>query len=609
MWISRIRVNGGFLAGLDVELSEGLNVIVGSRGVGKTTLLELIRHALGVPHADRARAATHERAVRELLGTGEVILDLKTEFAGTRIVVDAQGTGRPTSSADVALMLGQNELEEIASTPASRLQLIDLRAGVETDVPRGDLVKTLTEKIFDTRIELRAISDRTDTQRSLLSDFSKLQAREAQILAEAAPNINAAREQLRDLESQLAQVAEQLHQVDEARSWIRNASGASEVFVMTLEEAQAPSPGTLVASILSGPRERLLGIAQEVAAEVDRLTQELERAGDGLEFRENELRLDAEPLRSWLEDTEAGLGQLTAEIRNMQTQIRDNVRLEQIQVRLTAQLTHLVSERDRALLQMESWQEAVFAARDGIAREVSQELGGRVVVTVDHLANSDRFEAALVRMLQGSNLQYRPLARTLATTVLPSQLLRYVETDNSDGLAQAAGIGADRATRLLSWLSTRESLSELVGVMLDDHVDFRLRDGGVDKSVSKMSTGQKCAVTLPIVLSENTRVLILDQPEDHLDNAYLVDNIIAGINRRSNNVCQTIVASHNANIPVIGSADQVIYLESDGTRGRVAHVGPFDNTDIVRVITRVMEGGRDAFKLRMAFYQRAGQLT
>ena len=61
MWISRIRVTGGYLHGLDVTLSRGLNVIVGPRGAGKTAFLELLRHAVGAQHADRSPDAERRR--------------------------------------------------------------------------------------------------------------------------------------------------------------------------------------------------------------------------------------------------------------------------------------------------------------------------------------------------------------------------------------------------------------------------------------------------------------------------------------------------------------------------------------------------------------------
>jgi predicted ATP-binding protein involved in virulence len=55
-----VRVNGGLPAGLDVRVDPGISVVVGSRGVGKTTLLELIRHGLGIPitHSDDSKPRT-----------------------------------------------------------------------------------------------------------------------------------------------------------------------------------------------------------------------------------------------------------------------------------------------------------------------------------------------------------------------------------------------------------------------------------------------------------------------------------------------------------------------------------------------------------------------
>jgi recombinational DNA repair ATPase RecF len=128
VWISRVRVTGGFLGGVDIEFARGLNVVIGGRGAGKTTLLELIRHALGVQHADENRTRSHDAFIRTLLGNGEIVLDLESEQGASRIVVDANGGGRRAEFASVALMLGQNELEAIASSPDSRLNLIDLRS-------------------------------------------------------------------------------------------------------------------------------------------------------------------------------------------------------------------------------------------------------------------------------------------------------------------------------------------------------------------------------------------------------------------------------------------------------------------------------------------------
>ncbi len=128
MWISRIRVTGGFLAGLDVSLTRDLNVVIGPRGAGKTTLLELLRHALAASHADVGDGEERQRFLDAVLGLdGEVIVDVEADDGGRHLVVDHLGGGqRPDLGASV-LALGQNDLEEIASDAQSRLSLLDLR--------------------------------------------------------------------------------------------------------------------------------------------------------------------------------------------------------------------------------------------------------------------------------------------------------------------------------------------------------------------------------------------------------------------------------------------------------------------------------------------------
>jgi hypothetical protein len=64
------------------------------------------------------------------------------------------------------------------------------------------------------------------------------------------------------------------------------------------------------------------------------------------------------------------------------------------------------------------------------------------------------------------------------------------------------------------------------------------------------------------------------------------------------------VATHNANIPVLGSAERVVVLESNGQRGSVDAEGSYAEPRIVDRITRLMEGGREAFAVRSAFYDK-----
>jgi hypothetical protein len=112
---------------------------------------------------------------------------------------------------------------------------------------------------------------------------------------------------------------------------------------------------------------------------------------------------------------------------------------------------------------------------------------------------------------------------------------------------------------------------------------------------------------LAMVLQHSQRVLVIDQPEDHLDNAYIATTVVkALLNRKPER--QIILSTHNANIPVLGNAELVIELTSDGRNGYVQVCKPLCHADAVEAITKVMEGGLQAFQRRAEFYDEHSSL-
>jgi ABC-type cobalamin/Fe3+-siderophores transport system ATPase subunit len=147
-------------------------------------------------------------------------------------------------------------------------------------------------------------------------------------------------------------------------------------------------------------------------------------------------------------------------------------------------------------------------------------------------------------------------------------------------------------------------LEEVIASPVEDSIELSLLDGDEYKSTERMSTGQRCTVVLPILLAQRERALIVDQPEDHLDNAFIVETVIKAIRSRGDDA-QLVFSTHNPNIPVLGDADLVVLLGSDGTRGFVQHEGSLEHPATVDAISTVMEGGREAFEKRAAFYRGA----
>ena len=601
MWISRLRVTGGFLADLDVEFGRGLNVIVGPRGAGKTTLLELVRHALGVEHADRMRADRQKAFVKELLGTGEVVLDLESETEAKRIVVDAQGGGRPPELAPFALMLGQNELEDIASDAGSRLRLIDLRAQSDSSIVTPPGIARLTIELARLRASRTQLCDQLDQRPLLVRDLEELQARESELLADGSEQLSKQRDQLATVESAFVALQSESTRLDAALQSARQVLELAQSLGSPLSALAGLDLADLVPDMDTG-----LLHARTLFDDFDtamRGTESLLVASlESRVSREQELRVAAEPIRAALDAAERGLGEITARVRNLQMQLAQ-LDLKAKELRdLESQYESKRAERNALLVTLEERREELFERRMQVARSVSNQLGGRIVIAIEHLADTSEFVSFLTANLTNTGLQYRTLADALTRSVFPQQLLNFVENDDIEGLARVSGVNEGRVGRVVDRLQNGEVLAKLASVSLLDRADFLLMDNSLRKSVDSLSTGQKCAVTLPVLLTEYDRALILDQPEDHLDNAYLVDNIVEAFNSRSRVLAQTIVATHNANIPVLGSACNVVSLQSNGARGFVKDIGTFDAPGIVGVITSLMEGGAEAFERRAKFY-------
>lgn len=132
-----------------------------------------------------------------------------------------------------------------------------------------------------------------------------------------------------------------------------------------------------------------------------------------------------------------------------------------------------------------------------------------------------------------------------------------------------------------------------------DSLDIRysLKNGESFKPVEQGSPGQKTAALLAFILSYGNEPLVLDQPEDDLDNHLIYDLIVTQL-REIKQKRQVLVVTHNANIVVNGDAENVIALDIRSGQTRIVTQGGLQEPSIRDEICRVMEGGREAFTQR-----------
>jgi hypothetical protein len=127
------------------------------------------------------------------------------------------------------------------------------------------------------------------------------------------------------------------------------------------------------------------------------------------------------------------------------------------------------------------------------------------------------------------------------------------------------------------------------------------------QTLEALSTGQKATAVLLLLLLESEAPLVVDQPEDDLDNRFITDGVVPTM-KDEKRKRQFIFSTHNANIPVLGDAELIIGLstgiQNDAVQGRISdrHMGSIDIQPVREMVEEILEGGKTAFEMRRQKY-------
>ena len=143
-----------------------------------------------------------------------------------------------------------------------------------------------------------------------------------------------------------------------------------------------------------------------------------------------------------------------------------------------------------------------------------------------------------------------------------------------------------------------ERVDRLALYVPSDDVQVSFKDSrlsGIWRPLSQGSPGQQTAALLAFVLGFGTEPIILDQPEDDLDNT-LIYELLVNRFRETKLARQMIVVTHNPNIVVHGDAEFIVSLDVPNGQTVVVCQGGLQERAVRDEICRVMEGGREAFR-------------
>lgn len=607
MRIARLDVDEGFLDGLSIEFSPGLNVLIGARGVGKTSVIELLRFVLAADWFTSDAEARSQQQVLSVLGSGLARVTLVSP-QGEVVVMRGTRDEQPRASGEIpsVTVLAQNEVEAVGAQALGRLGLVDrFVLPSDTRVRANQIMATLRsvgKESHDLHRAIRRLQERVE-EFGNVTDALAAGVDQQQAVLQTVEATREEQEKLEQLRVRGAALAAQREVVTAASV----AVGTMEASVLEATSSVRDLPSwpavAGAADLLADVRESVAEASNSLVnarEAVGRAREAVVRVERSIENQQAEVDNEARDLRAALDSLHAGLGQITRHVDELREKVAQRDALVQ-QIEETRQRLAVSAERRRAAFtELENLRSERFRQRAEVADWLTSELKPHVRVAVRRSAARSALASALVELLKGSGLHYNRLAPQMAQSASALEMVERVEDQDAAGLAQLVDIPLDRAQAVVSYLFDRD-LTSLLVAPVEDAADLWLLDGTDFKAAGNLSIGQRCTAVLPILLRSRSDALIVDQPEDHLDNAFVSGALVSTLRQRSADA-QFIFASHNANIPVLGEADRIIHMDSDGKRGFVRHQGPLDDPESVRAVTDVMEGGEEAFRRRAAFY-------
>jgi len=618
--LKSLSVVGGFLDGMRIGFADGLNCLIGHRGTGKTTVLEFVRYVLDAfPNSDgQATRKRVEDLVKSNLGDGRIRLTIETKD-GLEYVVDRTASGAPLvltadgQPTDITINSGgifnadifsQNEVENIADNPESQLVLIDTFV--------ADEINALQAGIADIQSQLeanaQAIIPAEGALAKLADELSTLPGVEAKIAAladvggENADEMNEAQihKALRDRETQTLAEADKL--VGEYLRWLSDADG----------RFTGGGDGLFAADVLDGPNGAIL----------QRVRQRMRKAGKDLDelFRQavavltsaqSDIAEKSQELQTEHGKQELVFRDLMTRYKEAQGQATERAEWERKRndllnkkrrhADLKAKRERLQTERRELIDRLTDLRDRRFKLRQSVAQHITDTVTLPVRVRIEQDENRDRYVSLLAEALRHAGINHVQVAKKIAKLVAPSELVDFVRREDAEGIQKQASLNDNQAPKVIRALADPDVLLRLQTVDLIDLPRIELHDGDDWKDSLSLSTGQKCTTILPILLLEGENPLLVDQPEDNLDNRFIYDTVVESI-RRVKTSRQLILITHNPNIPVLGDAAGVFVLTSDGARAWLLNHG---DVDVCKPeIINLLEGGEEAFAQRRERYAR-----
>jgi predicted ATPase len=600
-YIKSISFKGGKLDGSTLHLNHSMNNLIGIRGSGKSSILEAIRYSLDIDLTEKQNVDYDYKTklVNALLGSGGKITTVLVDDQGKEYVADKILGDRTNIYKDGELQLGLKP-NAIVKKP--------IYFGQKDLSQIGDSLSTeyLISKLIGDRLQnkKREVEEKKQDVLRIISDLKKIDskvARKADIEAKQA-ELKIKIQVFKD--NEIDKKLEKQISFDKDSNFIKRL----EKFELKVIEGINEYVGEYEDSFQSFK----VYSSKENTKDIDKIKQHLIAFESiFLETKTLSSRLVTENIA--LEKLHKGFNIKYEELKEEFSKIKRDINLPNIladdyvkytkELDLTkAQLSELEkllkkkkeleTQLKQTLISLQKlWHNEFEIVKEEI-RKVNDDQDS-IKIAVEFKGNKQDFKSYLKENLRGSNLRDNNIQTIIENY---NDMIAVYEDLNQPNSTISTSLSDVQLHTFKEYFNS--NIEAFLTYRIPDNFDIIYRS----RSLNEHSLGQRASALIIFLLTlKESDLIIIDQPEDDLDNQTIYNDVIKVL-KELKNTSQFIFASHNPNIPVLGDCEQVVSCRYDSNIIET-NLGSIDDELIRKEIVNIMEGGKEAFNNRKRIYE------
>ncbi len=601
-YIKNISFQGGVLAGKTIDFSPELNTLIGIRGSGKSSVLEVLRYALDISFGDKAGDRHYKQElVAYIMGNGGKVViqaidrygqpyEIHRVFKENHSTVYIDGILQPGVSLQKTVLhkpiyFGQKDLSSTGE--GFERDLVDKLLGQQLDEIRRQIAAQKAKVV--TAVE--QFKKLTDLAQQIEEHTKIKQDTEHCLKRYADYGIEERLQKRLDFEADIRALHEAKTRVDEFTLRIKEVLANYEDEMRDVIGYESKHNADLVQAFMLD-YATIIHSLEQIKTE----TGEIEK--NTLKLAEKHTQLVA--IRQGLVDEFANIERtLAAELKANGVQNINSdefLRLKQKLTQTTQLLNSLIKQneqRDSAVSELTTaldtlnqlWHQEFILIKKELDK--IRDKSPALLIESRYKADKANFLTFMKENFKGSNIRETSFQKL----VDKYQDFMAIHTDfaNAKTLITSSEVFSDYFEKNLTSLLTYQTPNQFV-------ITYH------GKELQHHSLGQRASALILFILSQQDNdVIIIDQPEDDLDNQTLYQDVIKLLRQMKPNV-QFIFATHNPNIPVLGDAEQ-IHACTFTNECISIQSGGIDESAQQKAVVEIMEGGNEAFNRRKEIYQ------